>query len=284
MVIKVKNKFNILLKYLNEKVSLLLAISIGVFLFILFFEPFPVVKFSFNDRLVFFAGFSAIILLVVFVVGAFFSLFSANKDIQDSPVYFSTGLIGFIIFLTGTIAFTFYLRYVGGVGISFYMMVKIILLCFVPPVILKLHDTYTKLKKQNELLLQERNIYEGKIEKFEEELLNKTIEFYSDTNSESLKFMIAEIAFVKSADNYVEIVFKEGETLKKRLLRNTLKNIELQLKQYTSFIRCHRICIVNKHYIEKLNKSFSNYSLSIKGFPDLIPVSRQYLFKLRESV
>jgi DNA-binding LytR/AlgR family response regulator len=221
---------------------------------------------------------------VLFVVGAFFSLFSANKDMNDSPVYFSTGLFGFIIFLSATIAFTFYLRYVGGVGISFYMMAKIILLCLVPPIVIKLHDAYTKLKKQNELLLQERKIYEGKIEQFEEELLNKTIEFYSDTNSESLKFQIAEIAFVKSADNYVEIVFKEGETLKKRLLRNTLKNIELQLKQYTSFIRCHRICIVNKHYIEKLNKNFSNYSLTIKGFPELIPVSRQYLFKLRESV
>ncbi|HEY3389606.1 MAG TPA: LytTR family transcriptional regulator DNA-binding domain-containing protein, partial [Prolixibacteraceae bacterium] len=63
-----------------------------------------------------------------------------------------------------------------------------------------------------------------------------------------------------------------------------LKNIEQQLKPYPNFIRCHRICIVNTYYIEKLNRKFSNYWLTIKGSEELIPVSRQYLLKLKEAI
>jgi DNA-binding LytR/AlgR family response regulator len=96
--------------------------------------------------------------------------------------------------------------------------------------------------------------------------------------------LIADIAIIKSADNYVEIVYKEGNIFRKSLIRNTLKNIELQLKEYPNFICCHRICIVNKIYIEKLTKRFDTYWLTLKEFNEQIPVSRQYLLKLRESI
>lgn len=36
-----KNKFNHLIKLLNENLKLLLSISFGIFLFILFFQSFP---------------------------------------------------------------------------------------------------------------------------------------------------------------------------------------------------------------------------------------------------
>jgi DNA-binding LytR/AlgR family response regulator len=95
--------------------------------------------------------------------------------------------------------------------------------------------------------------------------------------------LIADVAFIKSADNYVEIVYVEGDTYKKKLIRNTLKNIELQIKQYSNFIRCHRISIVNFHFIEKLNSNYGNHWITIKGYEEHIPVSRQYLLKLKES-
>jgi DNA-binding LytR/AlgR family response regulator len=94
---------------------------------------------------------------------------------------------------------------------------------------------------------------------------------------------LGEIALIKSADNYVEIVFLETNNFKKKLLRNTLKHIEQQLKPHSNFIRCHRICIVNTKYIEKLTKNYNNHWIIIKGYDEQIPVSRQYLLKLKES-
>ncbi|MBE9483689.1 MAG: LytTR family transcriptional regulator DNA-binding domain-containing protein, partial [Bacteroidetes bacterium] len=41
---------------------------------------------------------------------------------------------------------------------------------------------------------------------------------------------------------------------------------------------------VNSHYIDKLNKDFSSHWLSIKGYDERIPVSRQYLLKLKEII
>jgi DNA-binding LytR/AlgR family response regulator len=79
-------------------------------------------------------------------------------------------------------------------------------------------------------------------------------------------------------------VFKEEGVYKKRIQRNTLRNIEQQLKAYASFIRCHRTCIINTYYIEELSRKFNNYFLTIKGYDEQIPVSRQYLMMLREAM
>jgi len=163
-------------------------------------------------------------------------------------------------------------------------MFKLGLISLVLPISLWLHDLIKDLKKQNAALRKELKIFEEKFEKYEEDYLSKPIEFSSDSNSESLNLLIEDVAFIKSADNYVEIVFKEGDILKSKLIRNTLKNIEQELKPYPNFIRCHRICIVNSHYIDKLNKDFSSHWLSIKGYDERIPVSRQYLLKLKEII
>jgi DNA-binding LytR/AlgR family response regulator len=145
-------------------------------------------------------------------------------------------------------------------------------------------DVINDLHNQNESLLIEKKLMQKEVEKYEDDLLNMSIEFPSENNSENLKLSLSDIVFIKSADNYVEIAYKEGDDFKKKLLRNTLKNIELQLKPYSCFVRCHRISIVNIHHVEKLNRSDNNNYLIIKGYDEQIPVSRQYLVKLKESL
>jgi DNA-binding LytR/AlgR family response regulator len=150
--------------------------------------------------------------------------------------------------------------------------------------ILGFYDLIDELKQQNELLVIEKRSIQKQIGRYEDELLNKSIEFISENNSENLELLISEVAVIKSADNYVEIIYKEGDNYKKRLIRNTLRNIELQIKPYSNFIRCHRICIVNLHYVEKLIRSNNNHWLIIKGYDEQIPVSRQYLLSLKEAL
>ena len=102
--------------------------------------------------------------------------------------------------------------------------------------------------------------------------------------NQNFVLQVSDIAAIRSADNYVEIIYLENDTLKSKLLRNTLKNIEQQLKPYPNFIRSHRTSIVNAQYISKLYRDGNNYSLIINGFNEQIPVSRQYLLKLKESI
>ncbi len=269
---------------MNREIKILLGISFGVFLFILFFQPFPLEKFDFNNGLVFISGFAGIVFLFMFLTRIIIPRIIPKNDQEGNETVLNSYLEGFIILALSSVAFTFYLRYVGSVHISFHIVFKEVLICLVPPVVLKIYDVNKELIRQNESLVSERKTIQKQIEKYEEDNLNKSIEFISETGTENLTLLVAEVVFVQSADNYVEITYMEGDNLKKILVRNTLKNIELQIKPYSNFIRCHRTCIVNMHYIEKLNKDSGSHSLTIRGYQEKIPVSRQYLLKLKEAL
>jgi DNA-binding LytR/AlgR family response regulator len=277
------NKLDHFINDLKEELGLLLSISFGVFLFVLFFQPFPFTNFDFNNTLLFVGGLAGIIFFIMVLgrhtIPGIFQRTNPDSDALVLPAYF----IGFLILILSSVAFVFYLRYVGMVKITFFITVKAVLICLVPPLILTLFDLINDLKQQNEILSVEKKIMQKQVDKYQEDLLNKSIEFPSENSSDNLSLKISEVALIKSADNYVEIVYKEGDSFKKRLIRNTMKNIELQIKQYNNFLRCHRICIVNLHYIERLNRSNHNHWLTIKGFDEPVPVSRQYLLKLKEA-
>jgi DNA-binding LytR/AlgR family response regulator len=196
------------------------------------------------------------------------------------PAYFN----GIVIFLLSSVAFAFYGYYVGGIGFNFIVALRIVIICLFPPVILAVSDSFRELKTHNEALVADKKNIQKQVEKFEEDILNKTIDFTTDTNNESLSLTISEIVFIRSSDNYVEIVYREVESYKKKLLRNTLRNIEVQIRQYSNFVRCHRTCIVNIHFIEKLHRSAGNQWITIKGYDLKLPVSRQYLLRIQESL
>lgn len=273
---------NQMIQIIKKDLALLLSISFGVFLFVLFFQPFSVERFDFSNSLIFVTGLAGIVFLFMFlvrnVVPWVIQKYARNTPESVFPPY----LGNFIILTLSSVAFAFYLRYVGFVSISFPVMLKIVLICMTPPVILWLYDTYQDLMLQNETLIKEINIIKKQIVQYQDDYQYKSIEFISETSSENLKLPISDVAFIRSANNYVEIVYKEGEDFKKKLIRNTLKNIERITSPYSTFIRCHRICIVNIYFIEKLSTKNNNHWIIIKGYQEKIPVSRQYLLKLKD--
>jgi len=269
-------------KFKSES-GLHLRISAGMFLFILFFQPFPLTGFSFNNYILIIAGLGAIIFFA-FATARILLPLIIGKDEDVETQIFPPYLKGLLIFLISATAFVFYLMYVGSVRINFYIVFKIALICIAPPVILDIYDTVYELKKQINSLVSERKAVQRQVEKFEEDYLNKSVEFISENDNENFILHIAEVALIRSADNYVEIVYKEGVTFKKKLIRNTMKNIEQQIRDYSNFLRCHRVCIVNVHFVDSLRLISNNYTLIIKGFDEKIPVSRQYLLKLREAL
>jgi DNA-binding LytR/AlgR family response regulator len=269
-----------LVALIKKELRLLLSISFGIFLFVLFFEPFPLERFDFNNRLIFVAGLAGIIFLLMAVVRIILRWFIPE---YGQPNYEPLSYMGgFTILGLSSVAIAFYLRYVGGTEISFHIMAKVLLICLAPPVVLRLSDLFQELKEQNESLLSQKETMQSRVQQYEEDYLNKSVEFTADNNAENLVLPVAEAVLMRSADNYVEIVYREGDHFKKKLLRTTLRNIEQQTKPFSNFTRCHRTYIVNTFYIEKLHRKFNNHWLTIKGYPEEIPVSRQYLLKIKE--
>lgn len=277
------NKLNQLVHLLRKDIRLFLSISFGIFLFILFFQPFPLIRFDFNNTLIFISGIALIVFIFMVLVRFFYGFVIQRLKQNDKEYALASYLGGFILLVLISVSLAFYLRYVGLVKITFYSMAKVILISFAAPVALRIHSVFTELKEENTLLINDKAKIQQKIEECEENYMSRSIELNSENKTEKLELIVSDIAFIKSADNYVEIVFMEDNNLKKKLLRNTLKNIEQQLRPFSSFVRSHRICIVNMHYIEKLNKGINKYWLNIKGYNEDIPVSRQYLLQFKNN-
>lgn len=269
---------------LKAALGLFLSISFGMFLFVLFFEPFPLDKFDFNNSIVFVAGIAAISFAIMSLVRITLPWMIKKYDQHQFDPLLPPYANSFIIFVLTLVSFGFYIRYVGSVSMSIPIVFKLALISLFPPISLWLHDLIKELKKDNQSLRKEIEIAQGKVEKYEDDYQSQPIEFISESSSDSFSLIISEVAFIKSADNYVEIVYREDEEFKSKLIRNTLKNIELQLKSNSSFVRCHRTCIVNANYIERLSKDLNNHWLSIKGYEERIPVSRQYILKIKEAI
>ncbi|HLN71868.1 MAG TPA: LytTR family DNA-binding domain-containing protein [Prolixibacteraceae bacterium] len=277
-------KLEQILLLIKEDRKLFLKISFGVFLFILFFQPFALEHFDFNNRLLIIAGMAIIVFLSMALVKAalIWIIKSESQTFQDPTMLSYLG--GFIIMVMDSIALAFYLRYVGNVSITFYTMFKIILISLSTPVVLVISYEIIDLKQQIALLTEQKFNTKKVLQDQKQNYLSESIVFTSDNSTDNLTLHVSDVTLIKSADNYVEIAFMENKLIRKKLIRNTLKNVEQLIKPYPNFVRCHRICIVNTLYVEKLNKKFNNYWITIKGSEEQIPVSRQYLLKLKESI
>jgi len=280
----VNKKINLVIERLNKQLGLFLSVAFGVFLFVLFFQPFPLEKFDFNNRLIFVSGLGFIISLFMFLVRVAYPCFVGRDTIKDHEPAIPSFLGGFAILTLSSVAFAFYLRFVGSIDITFYLMFKTIIICLVPPVVARVYDTILDLKHRNELLLDKKRLSDKPVSIKGSDVSDKMIDLAAENSGESLALCVMDIVLVKSADNYVEVIYKEDDVMKKKLLRNTMKNIEQLTGQYSFFVRCHRTCIVNTIFVDKLDKNDSNYWLIIEGFDEQIPVSRQYLLRLKEML
>lgn len=254
--------------------------GLGIFLFILFFQPFNIEVQDINNYLLLIAGFTGI--------SIFFQLL-VHLSIPIGKLSFRPGRYNFnilflfelLIWIISSVAFSFYLRYVGNVPLSIFLVFRIVLVCLIPLVsnmlIYEIHDLKLKIE---EAARKESDKAVAEPDRVKEHL----IELLSGNRSERLKIPLDTLLFIRSAENYVEVHHIHKGQAKMKLLRTTLKSIENQLEAYPLIIRCHRKCLVNIDKIEKLKRVSGGHAIIISGFEDDISVSRQYLLQVKEAI
>jgi DNA-binding LytR/AlgR family response regulator len=212
----------------------------------------------------------------------FFKAYLIHNETDKEENSLLNALYYFSQLALSSVAITFYIRYVGQSAVTFNLVVRVVILCLSIPVTMHLKNKLETLHGKYKYLLHENRLMQDKLKHFTQNYSNRFIELNSDNDSNNIKILVSELVFIKSADNYVEVGFLEGGEFKKKMIRNTLKNIEQQLKEFNNFIRTHRSSIVNMKYIDKLNKNFSTYWLTLDETKETIPVSRQYLMAVRD--
>lgn len=279
-----KKVFDQLIPLLKKELGFYLGISFGIAFFVFIFKPFPIENHDDDLRKLFNIGIGIIVFLSMFLVRDIYPcLVKKNSQSNlDSLLFAITS--GFFIWFINVVAISCYIHIAASLNLSLFILFKILLISLGPPVILRLYDNLAELKHQNELLIQDGIIMQKNMDENDEDNLHKSIEFISEKKSEKFSLKINEILYIKTADNYVEIHFFNGAHVQKKMVRNTLKNIELQISPYPEFVRCHRTCIINSIHIEKLTGNCNHHKMILKGYNELIPVSRRYYLKVKEVV
>jgi hypothetical protein len=263
----------------KQNLKVILGISLGMFLFILFFQPIDLMTTDFNNKLLIIAGFGGItfismVLALIIAPSVLPGLFLSGRWNFKRDIVLNTCIWAII-----SVASIFYARYVGQTKITFYSVFMIVFLSLVPVAILIISNRFEilKIKLQDALNLSEKpykTIKEGN-EPVE-------IEFESEYKSERFSLPLNKIIMLRSADNYVEVFWEKDGEIKKKLIRQTLQNTEYQLIKHPQIIRCHRTCLFNTNYVSKLNIYPQGYKLKLKYIEEEIPVSRQYILKVKE--
>ena len=113
---------------------------------------------------------------------------------------------------------------------------------------------------------------------------SKQIIISSDSGKEELKLELNDILIIKSVENYVEIFWSESNSVKKMLIRSSLKKVNELLSINPIIFQCHRSFIINIKHIKRIIGNSQGYKLLMHDIDNLIPVSRQYSNTLHQKI
>ena len=131
---------------------------------------------------------------------------------------------------------------------------------------LKLADEISKKLKDNKLI-QEKIIY-----------------FNSDYQKDSLAIKVSLFLFIRSANNYIEVFWKEGDSIKNSMVRCSMIHAEEILKEHKFIFKCHRSYIINVNYVERIEGNLQGYRLFFENINFPIPVSKNLVSRLKELI
>lgn len=139
--------------------------------------------------------------------------------------------------------------------------------------------------KQNQMLkrhLEEaRNLNKYLCERDFPETVEKEMITLNGTTKETVCIYSEALLYLEASGNYVNVIYQEqGNTVKHKLLRTTIKQMEEDLNFHNEFIRCHRAYIVNTNRIANVSGNAQGYRLALSGTDETVPVSRTYMKKL----
>jgi DNA-binding LytR/AlgR family response regulator len=93
---------------------------------------------------------------------------------------------------------------------------------------------------------------------------------------------VNDVLYLAADHNYIDVHYLdlEGKVLQKRL-RSTIKEMEVELRKYPMFFRCHRAFLLNIHQAEAIVGNAKKPEVKLKENRGVLPVSRTLLTELK---
>lgn len=268
--------FNDDLKY-NSK--LIFFISIGVLAFLYLFQPLDVSLMANKQKIYVVVGLGVITFLslslnLLILPSMFPKIFlkriwNIKKEILWNIWILSTISVGYFL----------YYRALGIFDIDFNMIVGLILIAVIPITGLITVNQNRKLRSYLELAERiNKKLEENK------SIEEKLVHFKSDYVKDNLSIKVSLLLFIRAANNYIEVFWKEGDRHKSQMIRTSLLKVEELLKEHKFIFKCHRSYMVNINFIDKIEGNIQGYKLFFENLDFSIPVSKNFANKLKELI
>lgn len=103
------------------------------------------------------------------------------------------------------------------------------------------------------------------------------ISFQDEKGIMRLSVKLDHLLYIEAADNYVNIFYLNNERVTRFMLRNSLKNLEEQLKD-TEVVRCHRRFMVNCSKVRVIRREKEGVVLELDSLDTIdLPVTKTFL-------
>ena len=122
-----------------------------------------------------------------------------------------------------------------------------------------------------------------KYQKQDSAVLPKLLHLKGELINDWLKIEPEQLLFITSSDNYVDVHYVENQAVHKKMLRATLKSMEMQVQGFPIY-RCHQSFIVNLALAQSIKGNNRGMKLQLPYYNNLIPVSRRYIQMVTEKL
>ncbi|MEL6922453.1 MAG: LytTR family DNA-binding domain-containing protein [Bacteroidota bacterium] len=257
----------------RRRMWIILGVGAFVAAFLLLFQPFGTDRMQFPNKRLFLAGYGVVISLTMLLAESVLNQLVFNKY-RDELWTVGKQLIWVFIFITLTLAASYlYKQIFFGLAlrlddfIDFYAMTFSI--AVLPVIFITLLDYNYQLRKNQSVAAGIQPVG-GSLSAGNSDA---QLTLLAENKKDQLRLSPNDLVYLQSADNYVEILFRENGQIKKSLLRNTLQRLTEQIKAQ-HIMRCHRSFTVNLHQVAKVSGNAQGYKLHIRESDLRIPVSR----------
>ena len=279
--------------YNSAQRQILLSILSGIIIFFIFFvmQPFRINLLSPSELLKFSLVYGAVTLSVLLIVTVLLPQIFPNVFIESrwsvgKEIIFTLGVI--LCIALGNVVANYYLVQVPiGINTFLKMAIGTAIIGILPitlSVALKQKILLQRYKNQSDTLntvLQ--NIKPN--ENITTELITPpVIKLVGDNQSEVLELAPENLWFLSSADNYVNIVFEQKNSLQSVLFRSTLKKMETALEGFQTIVRCHKGFIVNLDKIENVEASAQGLKLKLVQCTETVSVGKTFTEIIKRKV
>ncbi len=249
-------------------------------LFLIVFQPFETDNWDNPNKNAILAGYGAVTFLVLVGLDVLLWFYPGFKRLEIVWRVWKEVLYNITCLLLITLGNTWYASVVGISTFSlnmYWLWFSMVLPIGFFPIVGLILFKYNYYKALNQKTATE---IETALHDFQahhaEEPAASTVTLFAENERDQLVLPFDDLWYIESADNYAIVVHREGDRLRKSMLRGSLRRFEEQLAQTKLVIRCHRSYLVNLQKVDSVSGNAQGYRLSLHQFGVEVPVSRQY--------